>query len=74
MAYMLLWVLNYADAKTTYEPTEQAALKAIRLDPFNSTAYGALGLLYHNSYPWKAADNAFRIGLQYSPNDAQLTY
>lgn len=73
-AYMLLWVLNYAGAETTYEPAERAALTAIRLDAANSTAYGALGSLYHNSYQWKAADNAFRIGLQHSPNDAQLTY
>ncbi|WP_020595209.1 helix-turn-helix domain-containing protein [Spirosoma panaciterrae] len=73
-AYMLLWVLNYADAKATYGPAEQAALTAIRLDPSNSTAYGALGSLYHNSYQWKAAENAFRIGLQHSPNDAQLLY
>ncbi|MBN8823943.1 MULTISPECIES: helix-turn-helix domain-containing protein [unclassified Spirosoma] len=73
-AYMLLWVLNYADVKATYGPSEQAALTAIRLDPSNSTAYGALGSLYHNSYQWKAAENAFRIGLQHSPNDAQLTY
>ncbi len=73
-AYMLQWVLNYADVAATYEPAERAALTAIRLDAANGTAYGALGSLYHNSYQWKAAENAFRIGLQHSPNDAQLTY
>lgn len=73
-AYMLMWVLNYADVKATYGPAEQTALTALRLDPFNSTAYGALGSLYHNNYEWKAADNALRIGLQHNPNDAQLNY
>lgn len=73
-AYMLLQALTYADTRSVYQSAEQAALTAIRLDPANSTAYGVLGSLYHDTYQWTAADNAFRIGLQYNPNDTQLNY
>ncbi len=72
-AYIILPGLGY-DTKKTYALGEQSALKAIHFEPTNSTAYAVLGTLYHDTYEWQAAENAFRIALQYNPNDAQADY
>ena len=73
-AYVILPNLGYADAKEAHRLVEQNALTAIRLDPTNSTAYAVLGNLYHDTYQWQAAGNAFRIALQHNPNDVQANY
>lgn len=72
--YTVLANLGYADAKDAQQRAEQSALTAIRLDPVNSTAYGVLGCIYHETYQWQAAENAYRIALQHNPNDAQVNY
>ncbi|GAB2558352.1 helix-turn-helix domain-containing protein [Spirosoma areae] len=73
-AFVILPNLGYADAKEALRLGEQNALTAIRLDPTNSTAYAVLGNLYHDTYQWQAAENAFRIALQHNPNDVQANY
>lgn len=75
VAYSLLANLDYvADPANTYQLAQQNALKAIQLDPTNSTAYGVLGTIYADTYQWQAAETSFRIALQHNPNDAQITY
>ncbi|GAB3985246.1 hypothetical protein GCM10028807_00070 [Spirosoma daeguense] len=71
VAYHLLMGSTKIDAQTSNRMTEENALKAIRLDPTNSTAYAVLGSLYYSTYQWQASENAFRIALQNNPNDAQ---
>ena len=76
-AYALKAVAYYllqGSGKPDDRLTEESALKSIRLDPTNSTAYGVLGSLYHSTYQWQASENAFRIALQHNPNDAQANY
>ena len=73
-AYVILPNLGYADAEEAHRLVGRNALTAIRLDPTNSTAYAVLGNLYHDTYQWQAAENAFRIALQHNPNDVQANY
>ena len=73
-AYVLLPNLGYANADEAHRLVQRNALSAIWLDPTNSTAYAVLGNLYHDTYQWQAAENAFRIALQYNPNDVQANY
>ena len=75
LAYSLLSNLDYAtDPAKAYELAQQNALKAIQIDPTNSTAYGLLGIIYADTYQWQAAEASFRIALQHNPNDAQINY
>ncbi len=74
VAYHLLVGSKKIDTPTVNRLTEENALKAIRLDPTNSTAYAVLGSLYYSTYQWQASENAFRIALQHNPNDAQANY
>jgi TolB-like protein/AraC-like DNA-binding protein/Tfp pilus assembly protein PilF len=74
VAIFLLPESEFANASEKQRLVEKSALTAIRLDPTNSTAYGSLGILYHDTRQWKAAEDAFRIALQYNPNDAQINY
>ncbi len=62
------------DNATLNRLTEENALKAIQLDPANSAAYSVLGSLYYSTYQWQASANAYRIALQYNPNDAQTCH
>lgn len=72
VAYHLLLGSKRMDNQSLNRLTEENALKAIRLDPTNSTAYAVLGSLYYSTYQWQASENAFRIALQHNPNDAQV--
>lgn len=75
VVYSLLSNLGYTSNPTqAYELAQQNALKAIQLDPTNSTAYGVLGTIYADTYQWQAAETSFRIALQHNPNDAQINY
>lgn len=62
------------DNPTLNRLTEENALKAIQFDPGNSSAYAVLGSLYYSTYQWQASANAYRIALQYNPNDAQTCH
>lgn len=73
-SYLLLPGSGEADTRKNRQVAERTALLAIRLDSINSTAYGVLGTLYHDTRQWKAAEKAFLTGLQNNPNDAQLNY
>lgn len=72
IAYHLLLGSKKWDSPALHRLTEANALKAIQFDPTNSTAYAVLGSMYYATYQWQASGNAFRIALQYNPNDAQV--
>ena len=74
VAYHLLVGSGKSTNEELNRLTEANALKAIRLDPTNSTAYGVLGSMYYTTYQWQASENAYRIALQHNPNDAQANY
>lgn len=75
VAYSVLANAYYAiDPTKTYALAQHNALKAIQIDPTNSTAYGVLGTIYADTYQWQAAETSFRIALQHNPNDAQINY
>jgi|GEM_PF-806498 len=74
VAHHLLIGSKKIDNQTLNRLTEENALRAIRLDPTNSTAYAVLGSVYFSTYQWQASENAFRIALQHNPNDAQANY
>lgn len=73
-AYHLLTGSPKLTTQTINRLTEENALRAIRLEPANSTAHAVLGSLYFVTYQWQASENAFRIALQHNPNDAQANY
>lgn len=75
VAYSVLANSDYTtDQAKMYALAQQNALKAIQIDPTNSTAHGVLGSIYADTYQWQAAESSFLIALQYNPNDAQNNY
>ena len=75
VAYSVLANSDYTtDPTNMYTLAQQHALKAIQIDPTNSTAYGVLGTIYADTYQWQAAETSFRIALQHNSNDAQINY
>lgn len=74
VSYQVLSNMGYVNDKAILALVEQNALRAIRLDSTNSTAYATLGSLYADTFRWQQADMSFQLALRYHPNDAQANY
>ena len=59
-----------APVEATLAKAEQAAGRAIALDPSLAEAYAALGYTYHWQWRWQEAERAFRRATELDPNDA----
>ncbi|GHB57571.1 hypothetical protein GCM10007390_08740 [Persicitalea jodogahamensis] len=73
-AYSLLSNMGYEDKKSTLDKAEKNALKAIRLDSRNATAYAILANIYRDQYKWDQSNTAYQIALELNPNDALTIY
>lgn len=75
-AYQLLANLRYApeQKQAQEELAEQYALKAIKNDRTNGSAYAILGNLYRDQYRWEESVSVYEIALDLSPNDAMINY
>ncbi len=61
-------------ARSQYREMEQAARKAISLDPQNAVAYAALGSLSSSQGDWAASEDYIRKALSFDPNNPDILY
>ncbi|MCL5035602.1 MAG: tetratricopeptide repeat protein [Chloroflexi bacterium] len=52
-----------------YKEAEEAANKALELDPQSGIAYGILGNICFDNYRFKEAEKAYRKAIEYSPDE-----
>lgn len=72
--YHLLGVGGWLDDATSDRLAEENAMKAIRLDERNASAYAILASIYTAQNKWEPAKSAYETALQHAPNDAMINY
>jgi Tfp pilus assembly protein PilF len=72
--YFSLGNLNHINTDSAFRLTEREALKAIRFDENNASAYGLMAAVYRDEYRWEQANTTFQIALRCNPNNAEVNY
>jgi TolB-like protein/Tfp pilus assembly protein PilF len=67
-AYGIMAAHSQIDVKTGVELGEQAARRALHIDPSLAEAHAALGLLDYDQWKWKDADTEFQLAIQLNPS------
>lgn len=70
-AHFLLGAYRFTDPEEANRQAEQAALRALELDPEMAEAYATLGILHTGRGNWHEAEAAFRRAIRLKPSYAQ---